>query len=104
MFLTGFTRQEVEREISKTEYDKLSLEVDSSIVTVEKVRYLLDYNHLTFEIDVYPFSKVLAIMEVELESETQQYTIPKNIKVLKEVTGIKEFGNIPLCTARTFPV
>lgn len=104
MFLTGFTRQEVEREISKTEYDKLSLEIDSSIVTVEKVRYLLDYNHLTFEIDVYPFSKVLAIMEVELESETQQYTIPKDIKVLKEVTGIKEFGNIPLCTARTFPV
>lgn len=103
-FLTGFTRQEVERKISKSEYDNFNLEVDNSIVTVEKSRYTIDFDGLTFEVDIYPFSNELAIMEVELERENQEYTIPNGISVLKEVTGIKEYGNIPLCTAKKFPI
>lgn len=103
-FLTGFTREEVETEISKEEYIALKNEEDFSIPTVEKIRYTLDFNHLTFEIDVYPFSNEYAIMEVELESENQEYTIPKNIKIVKEVTGIREYGNISLCEAKSFPI
>ncbi|MCC8069020.1 MAG: hypothetical protein LIO71_04635 [Ruminococcus sp.] len=102
-FLTGLTRQEVERKVSKSEYDTLKLEVDGSIVTVEKSRYTIDCKGLTFEVDTYPFSKKLAIMEVELESETQGYTIPEGIKVVKEVTGIYDYANIPLCESQSFP-
>lgn len=102
-FLSGFTRQEVETEITQQQYDNLLKEVDTSIVTVEKIRYTISYCSLIFEIDVYPFSKKFAIMEVELDDENQAYTIPSGINVLKEVTGIKEFGNIPLCTSKKFP-
>lgn len=103
-FLTGFTRQEVESEISKDEYYSLMSELDSSIVTIEKVRYTLDSNGLTFELDTYPFSKEYAIMEVELNSESQEYIPPKSINIIKEVTGINEYANIPLCTVRKFPI
>jgi CYTH domain-containing protein len=102
-FLTGFTRQEVETEVSKSEYDSLALSIDNSIVTVEKTRYTIPSQGLTFEVDVYPFSKQYAIMEVELESETQEYNIPNGISVLREVTGISEYANIPLCTKKAFP-
>lgn len=103
-FLTGFTRQEVESEISKDEYYSLMSELDSSKVTINKVRYTLDSNGLTFELDIYSFSKEYAIMEVELNSESQKYTPPKYINIIKEVTGISEYANIPLCTARKFPI
>ncbi|MGN1412394.1 MAG: CYTH domain-containing protein [Oscillospiraceae bacterium] len=103
-FLTGFTREEAETEISKIEYDNLKKEKDYSIPTVEKTRYTLDFNNLTFEMDIYPFSNKCAIMEVELKSENQEYTIPKDIDIIKEVTGIKEYGNIPLCKAQKFPI
>lgn len=103
-FLSGFTRQEIESEISKEEYDSLMFELDTSIVTVEKVRYTLDSNGLIFEMDIYPFSKEYAIMEVELNSESQEYTPPKSINIIKEVTGINEYANIPLCTAGKFPI
>lgn len=102
-FLTGFTRQEVEKEISKSEYDTLALSIDNSIVTIEKTRYTVPNQDLTFEIDVYPFSKQYAIMEVELESESQEYSIPSGISLIKEVTGMREYANIPLCTRKEFP-
>lgn len=103
VFLTKCTRQEVESEITKSEYETLKLEKDNSIVTVEKVRYNVESNGLTFEIDVYPFSKNYAIMEVELENESQEYTIPHGVEVVREVTGINEYANISLCTAQKFP-
>jgi CYTH domain-containing protein len=102
-FLSGFTRQEVESEISTATYESLSNELDQSIVAVEKTRYTIPSGGLTFEVDVYPFSKQYAIMEVELESESQEYSIPNGIEVIKEVTGISEYANVPLCTKRAFP-
>lgn len=102
-FLTGYTREEIETEVSKEEYDRLSLEVDTTLVTVEKFRYTLQYQGLTFEVDVYPFSKQYAILEVELQDEQQSFTIPNGLNVLKDVTGVKEYANIPLCVAQSFP-
>lgn len=102
-FLTSSVREEVEKEITESEYNSLKSQIDDTIVTVEKTRYTLNYSNLTFEIDVYPFSNDYAIMEVELEDESQKYTIPKGIELIKEVTGIKEYGNVPLCTAKEFP-
>lgn len=99
-FLTGFTRQELETEISKQDYDILKLEVDKSLVIVNKSRYTINVDKLTFEIDVYPFSKKYAIMEVELDNENQDYNPPKYINILKEVTGLKEYSNISICTAK----
>lgn len=102
-FLTDFTREEIESEITKNKYVHLKSQIDSDLVTVEKTRYTTDFNHLTFEIDVYPFSTDYAIMEVELENIHQNYTIPPQIDVIKEVTGIKEYSNISLCTSQFFP-
>jgi len=103
-FLTGFTRQELETELSKQDYDILKLEVDNSLVIVNKSRYTIDVDRLTFEIDVYPFSKEYAIMEVELDNENQEYNPPKDINILKEVTGVKQYSNISLCTTKKFPL
>ncbi len=101
--ISGFTRQEVESEITPLQYKELQAEIDSSSVTVEKSRYTIVSGEHLFEVDVYPFSDNYAIMEVELLSETQPYTVPNSINVIKEVTGIPEYANIPLCKAKAFP-
>ena len=54
------------------------------------------YENQYFEIDVYPFWNDKAIMEIELRSENQEFSIPKSINVIKEVTDDDEYKNSSL--------
>ena len=49
-----------------------------------------------FEIDIYPFWNDKAIMEIELRDENQEYVLPSNITVIKEVTDDDEYKNSSL--------
>ena len=84
--ITARTHVERERIITREEYDALLLQRDESAFPIAKPRYCLPHEGLTFEIDVYPFWKTVAVMEVELEGEEQQFTLPEGITVIREVT------------------
>ena len=84
--ITARTHVERERIITREEYDALLLQRDESAFPIAKTRYCLPHDGFTFEIDVYPFWKTVAIMEVELEGEEQQFTLPEGITVIREVT------------------
>ncbi|MDE6781654.1 MAG: hypothetical protein K2J40_09370, partial [Ruminococcus sp.] len=70
---------------------------------VEKTRYCFDYCGQLFELDVYPFSDKLAVMELELESEQQEIIFPENIGVIMEITGDSAYSNASLAAAGAFP-
>ena len=53
------------------------------------------------ELDVYPFSKDKAILEIELNNENQSYELPKFIEIIKEVTNDDKYKNINLSVSRT---
>ena len=53
---------------------------------IRKTRYCLIYKNQNFEIDIYPFWKDKAIVEVELNNEKQKINFPSELKILKEVT------------------
>lgn len=53
------------------------------------------------KIDIYPFMKDKAIMEIELNDENQKIDFPKFIKIVNEVTGKKEFTNCELAQKQT---
>lgn len=89
----GIKRFELERRISKDEYLNLLLEADTTKHQIRKNRYCLMHKNQYFEIDVYPFWKDKAIMEIELTHEKQKIEFPKTISVIKEVTGDKEYSN-----------
>ena len=74
--LTDRTCVEREREIDAREYEALLAQRDPARVTIHKVRYCLPEGGLVFEIDVYPFWRRLAVMEVELQREDQRFTVP----------------------------
>ena len=99
--ITARTHVERERIITREEYDALLLQRDESAFPIAKTRYCLPHDGFTFEIDVYPFWKTVAILEVELDGEEQQFTLPEGITVIREVTEDKRYKNVNL--ARELP-
>ena len=94
--LTDSKRIEVESRISEKDYLNELLEADYSVGQIRKTRYCLTHKDKYFEIDIFPFWKDKAIMEIELKSENEKFEIPKFIKVIKEVTDDKNYYNFNL--------
>lgn len=91
--ISNSKRLEFESRISKDEYLRLLLEADTSMHQIRKNRYCLIHKNQYFEIDIYPFWKDKAILEIELIKENEKINLPKNIKVIKEVTDDPEYSN-----------
>ena len=91
--VTDLKRVEVERRLSKDEYLRLLMEADPNCRPIRKTRYCLTYDNQYFEIDVYPFWKDKAIVEIELADESTDIRFPAEIKVIKEVTDDVSYKN-----------
>lgn len=93
---SGFTRLEDEREITECDYIRLEGE---SYSRLEKTRYSFPFAGHVIEIDVYPFEyggvglSGRAVMEVELKDEREEIIFPERIKIIRELTGTREFSN-----------
>lgn len=96
--VSDIKRIEREKRISKDEYLRLLMNADTNKKPIRKTRYCLMYKNQYYEIDVYPNWKDKAIMEIELQNEKQEYKLPNFIKVVKEVTGDKEYSNYYLAS------
>ena len=102
--ISTVSREENEREISREEYEKL-YETDGAR-ELTKTRYAFPYGKRTVEIDVYPHEiggdglDGLAVLEVELEDETEEIILPDFITVIRELTGKKEFSNKAMAKLR----
>ena len=94
--ISAMRRQEDERGISRAEYEELLRRADPKRRNEHKTRYCLSYEGQLFEIDVYPFWKDRAIMEIELDSEQREVALPPFIKVIKEVTEDGRYTNAAL--------
>lgn len=103
LFITAVTRQEMEYEIDRKEYDRLIVQARDDCKPINKVRYCFEYSGQLFELDTYPFSDSLAIMEIELGSPEQPVDLPDNVTVIKEVTGDPSYSNAAIATAEEFP-
>ena len=67
--VSDMTRIEHEDDINRDEYEKLLLTADPDLRTIEKTRWCISYKSLVLEVDVFPFWKDRAFLEIELESE-----------------------------------
>ncbi len=99
--MSSMRRIEIERELTKEEYDRRLATRDPRRQTIRKTRYCLPYAGHTFEIDIFPFWSRQAIMEVELKSESEEFTLPPFITVLREVTEDPAYSNYSI--ARDIP-
>ena len=84
--VSGLKRVEVERRLGQEEYLRLLMEADPGKRPIRKTRYCLTEGSRYFEIDVYPFWQDRAILEVELAEEGEEVVLPKELRVIREVT------------------
>lgn len=91
--LTAMSAIEDETEISEDEYLRLAENIESGTNPIIKKRYVLPYRGYAFEIDVYSFWSDIAVMEVELPSETAKFELPPEISVLRDVTADSRYKN-----------
>ena len=94
--ISDIKRIEIEKSLSKDEYLELLMNADTSKHPIRKTRYCLVYKNQYFEIDIYPFWKDKAITEIELNNENQEIEMPKQLKLIREVTNDKKYKNSEL--------
>jgi CYTH domain-containing protein len=94
--ISDVKRLEIEKRLTKAEYLNLLMEADTKKRPIRKTRYCLMENNQYFEIDVYPFWKDKAIVEIELSSEDEAIHFPKELKVIREVTDDAAYKNAAL--------
>lgn len=94
--ISDITRVEEEDEICLKEYSALLLEADPTRSPVTKTRWCLPCEGHTLEIDCYPFWTRQAVLECELEREDEAFSIPQELRVLREVTGDRRYLNSTL--------
>ncbi len=98
--LCGITREEIETEITREEYETLLGERDPFRRTIEKTRCSFPYAGHVLEIDVYPFFAECAVLEAELKSEDEALLLPEEIAVIREVTLDHRFRNAALAACK----
>ena len=94
--LNNTTCNESEGGIDKSRFDELAKSIRENTRPIIQTRHTLSYEGFTVEIDVYPEWKSTAIMEIELDSEDLTPAIPPFIRILREVTGNREYSNAAL--------
>ena len=99
--LNKTTCNESEGKIDKPRFDELSLNIKEGTRPIIKTRHTFPHDGFTVEIDVYPEWENTAIMEIELDREDATPAIPPFIRILREVTGIREYSNAAL--SHSFP-
>jgi adenylate cyclase len=93
--ITGFSRPEFEYEIPSEEAEGLLEICDGPLI--EKKRYLVQVNGLTWEVDEFlGANQGLVLAELELDSEDQEFEIPDWIG--SEVTDDGRYYNSNLVT------
>ncbi len=91
--ISPLRRIEDESEIGPEEYERLLERADPERHPVHKKRYCFTEAGHLWEIDVYPFWTDRAIMEVELTDEAEEITLPRRIRILREVSNDKRYTN-----------
>lgn len=98
--VSSIVREETEDEISAEEYETLLQKADPLAHPVEKTRAAFPWDGHVMEIDLYPFWDRQAVLEVELKSEEESFTLPPEIQILQDVSADRRYRNAAL--ARDF--
>ncbi|MBR3149888.1 MAG: hypothetical protein IKF64_06935 [Eubacterium sp.] len=91
--INGSKCHEYEDVITLEEYEARKLIADPDKHPIFKDRYVFAYGDKVLELDVFPFWDDKAFLEIELESEEDDYSIPPEITVIEDVSDDPKYKN-----------
>lgn len=87
------TRIETETPLSEEEYNRLVAFADPACAPLSKVRYAIPMGQCCYEIDIYPTSEKIAVLEVELSDPTDRPPFPPFCTLVADVSEDRRFSN-----------
>lgn len=100
--ISDVVREEVERELTKEEFDSLKKLVDPAFRSISKIRYRIPVGELLAEVDIFSFWQDRAVVEFELAREDIHPALPPWLTLIREVTDDLRYTNKNL--ARSVPM
>ncbi len=94
--VSGMKRIEIEKRLTQEEYLALLMDADPERRPIRKDRYCLADGSQYFEVDVYPFWKDRAVLEIELTDPEEEIRFPECLKLIREVTDDENYRNAAL--------
>ncbi len=94
--LNNMRRIEDERVIDENTYTTLLKRADPARRPIRKVRYCFEHDGRLWELDVFPFWKNSAYLEIELTGENEAFTLPPGLRLKREVTDDPRYTNAAL--------
>lgn len=94
--LNNMRRIEDEQVIGAEEYEALLRRADPARRPIRKTRCCFRDAGLLWELDVFPFWDDRAVLEVELTDEGDGFTLPPEIRLIREVTDDPRYSNASL--------
>lgn len=88
--------KEFDTRIDEYGYNELSKKADKEKHPIIKSRYCFFYKKQYFELDKYDFWDNKCTLELELKDENDEYELPPEIEVIKDVTDDKRYKNSKL--------
>lgn len=100
--ISDLTRIEIESEITKEEYEALSVYLTPDLKPIVKTRHIFPFGDFICEVDVFPFWDDRAFLEIEVTSEEIKPPVPEFIKIIKDVSADKRYRNSALARSVIF--
>ena len=91
--ISGIKAEELEETIDRAQYEALLQRRDPDLRSIQKVRHVFVYQGQRFELDVFPFWKKQAMLEIELEKEDTPVEFPPFLSCIREVTDEPAYKN-----------
>ena len=100
--LNNMRRLELERVIDGPEYEALLKRADAERRPIEKTRCCFEEGGRLWELDVFPFWDDRALLEIELTHEGESVELPRDVRLIREVTDDPRYSNaaLSLCIPR----
>jgi CYTH domain-containing protein/predicted ATPase len=89
-------RLEVEERLTQRGYMEMMEEAGSALQLLHKTRYSIPYQGQQFQLNVYPFWADRAVVKLELNEENADVQLPPQLKLIREVTGEREYKDYTL--------
>ncbi len=87
---------EMSRRITDREYLSLLLNADTNRRQLRKTRYCMTYGKQSLKIDLYPFWRKQAMVQLHMRDAQEPVDFPPQLQLIREVTGVKEYKNSSL--------
>lgn len=94
--ISALTADEDEGEITAADYQTYLRDADPERRPILKTRYRIPYEGHILEFDIYPFWQHQAVLEIELEDESVQPTIPPYASIIRDVSADPAYKNYAL--------